>query len=90
MMLVLLNDVDDSRMLHNFDLCACACNNGIAAIFKNWHTLFRDEINDQCLSASVWKMKTKKEAQMLEHSSYKERTFMQAEGLKRSILVSII
>ena len=49
-------------------------------------------VNDeeQCLSASVWKMKTKKEVQMLEHSSHKEGTFMWAEGLKVSILVSII
>ena len=66
-------------MIHThtvFILCACACSNRVVTIFKNQQTSFRDQTNDQeqCLSASVRKKKTKIDVQMLEHSSHKEDT----------------
>ena len=54
-------------------------------IFKNWQTLFTDKTNNRLravISASVQKKKTKKDTQMVEHSSYNEDAVMRVEAVK--------
>ena len=74
MMLVLLNDADDSHTLLLFIAHVHAITNRVVMIFKNRQASFSDKISNQeeCLSASVQKKKTKKDVQMLEHSSHNE------------------